>query len=172
MNADQIGRWLTLGANVGVIASIIFLALEIRQNSILAQMQFADDRRAAFQQGALALFGDTAAEVWEKSILDPASLSLAELKIMDAYLYFQLANSMRVFRQEEAGLLDEGATEAYMKANLPFYFNSKFAKAWWNVEGATWQEDFVQLADPIISNTRVDESVDKLRQIQNEATKE
>ena len=171
MNADVIGRWLTLGANVGVIASIIFLALEIRQNSILAQMQFADDRRAAFQQGALALFGDSAAEVWEKSIEDPASLSLAELKVMDAYLYFQLANSMRVFRQEQAGLLENGATESYMQANLPFYFNSKFAKAWWRVEGTTWQEDFVRLADPIIRDTRVDESVDKLRRIQDEATK-
>ena len=33
MEADKLNRWLTLGANVGVIAGIIILAVEIRQNT-------------------------------------------------------------------------------------------------------------------------------------------
>jgi hypothetical protein len=34
---DNINRWLTLLANIGVIAGIIFLAIEIRQNTRSAQ---------------------------------------------------------------------------------------------------------------------------------------
>lgn len=33
MTSEWLNRWLTLGANVGVIAGIVFLAYEIRQNS-------------------------------------------------------------------------------------------------------------------------------------------
>ena len=33
MNIDSVNKWLTLAANVGVIAGIVFLGLEIQQNS-------------------------------------------------------------------------------------------------------------------------------------------
>jgi hypothetical protein len=32
MNSENVNRWLSLAANIGVIAGIIFLAIEIRQN--------------------------------------------------------------------------------------------------------------------------------------------
>lgn len=35
MNSERLNRWLTLGANVGVIAGIIFLGFELRQNNQL-----------------------------------------------------------------------------------------------------------------------------------------
>ena len=35
MNTESLNRWLTLSANVGVIAGIIFLAVELRQNNEL-----------------------------------------------------------------------------------------------------------------------------------------
>jgi len=35
MKLDDLNRWLTLGANIGVIAGIVFLAVELRQNNEL-----------------------------------------------------------------------------------------------------------------------------------------
>ena len=35
LDADKLNRWLTLGANLGVIAGIIFLGYELRQNNQL-----------------------------------------------------------------------------------------------------------------------------------------
>jgi hypothetical protein len=160
---------LALGANIGVLAGIIFLALEIRQNSSLARLQFADDRQMTWQQGELTVFGETVAHVWEKSVLDPASLSLAETRILDAYLAFQLANSTRVFALERAGLLEVGATKKHMQGELPAFFDTEFAKVWWEIEGRTWGDDFVQLADPIILETDTNEFVDKLLRIRREA---
>lgn len=34
MDTDNLNRWLTLGANIAVFASIMFLAVEIRQNQV------------------------------------------------------------------------------------------------------------------------------------------
>ncbi len=39
MNHDEINKWLTLGANVGVIAGIVFLGIELSQNNEHAASQ-------------------------------------------------------------------------------------------------------------------------------------
>ena len=36
MNADRVNRWLTLGANIGVLIGLIILALEIQQANRIA----------------------------------------------------------------------------------------------------------------------------------------
>jgi len=52
MKVDQINRWLTLLANVGVIAGILFLALELQQNNELLAAQARRDQLDARTGGA------------------------------------------------------------------------------------------------------------------------
>ena len=40
MNTDRLNRWLTLAANLGVLAGLIVLIMEIRQSSAIAEAQF------------------------------------------------------------------------------------------------------------------------------------
>ncbi len=44
MDSDGLSRWLTLGANVGVVIGLVLLLFEIRQNSDLMRAQIAMDR--------------------------------------------------------------------------------------------------------------------------------
>ena len=44
MNSGGLSRWLTLGANVGVVIGLVLLLFEIRQNSDLMRAQIAMDR--------------------------------------------------------------------------------------------------------------------------------
>jgi len=56
MNIDSINKWLMLAANLGVIAGIIFLAIEINQNSELLQAQVSynhKETRSAFGMASL-----------------------------------------------------------------------------------------------------------------------
>lgn len=48
MSLDKLNSWLTLLANVGVLLGIIFLAYEIRQNTVSIQSQ----TRATLYAGA------------------------------------------------------------------------------------------------------------------------
>ena len=52
MKSDKLNQWLSLGANLGVIAGILLLAYEIRQNSEVLEAQGrstrSEERRAAF----------------------------------------------------------------------------------------------------------------------------
>jgi len=39
VNLDRLNRWLTLAANIGVIAGILFLAYELQQNQLIASSE-------------------------------------------------------------------------------------------------------------------------------------
>jgi hypothetical protein len=56
MDTDKINRWLTLAANVGVLAGIIFLAMELQQNNeILSAQARRDQLDARSAAGALII---------------------------------------------------------------------------------------------------------------------
>ena len=44
MNAEDLNRWLTLGANLGVLIGIILLTVELNQNSTLMRAQIFNER--------------------------------------------------------------------------------------------------------------------------------
>ncbi len=91
MDSDKINRWLTLGANIGVLTGLILLVTEIRQNSLIAEMQFDADYYSAREQADVLMVAKEPAEAWSKSVIDPESLSAAEFKILDSYLATRLS---------------------------------------------------------------------------------
>ena len=44
MNNDNLNRWLSLGANIGVLIGLILLVYEVRQNSELMRAQISMER--------------------------------------------------------------------------------------------------------------------------------
>ena len=51
MDLDRLNRWITLGANIGVLVGIFFLAYELRQNNDLLEAQAREtklERRTGF----------------------------------------------------------------------------------------------------------------------------
>ena len=48
MDSNTVNRWLTLGANVGVMVGLILLIVEIDQNSQLVRIQIEQSRSEAY----------------------------------------------------------------------------------------------------------------------------
>ena len=57
MNLDSTNRWLTLAANVGVLAGIVFLAYELQQNTVATQLEAASNFNASFSEIELFIAG-------------------------------------------------------------------------------------------------------------------
>ena len=161
MKADGVNRWLTLAANLAVLIGICFLYVELRQNSELTRLQFGEDIRASFQELELAMFDEKAAEAWKKSVFDPASLTLSEIRILDGYYGTVMLMARRIWTLEDAGLLPVGATEQNFRSVVDYFFGNEFAKAWWRYEGSTWTPEMVRIVGPIIEE--VDENVNKTK---------
>ncbi len=50
MDSDRVNRWLTLGANVGVLIGIVLLAIELRQNNQLMEGEARRARASSVQE--------------------------------------------------------------------------------------------------------------------------
>ncbi len=50
MSLDRVNRWMTLIANIAVLAGILFLAFELRQNTMTSRIQAANDFQDSFSE--------------------------------------------------------------------------------------------------------------------------
>ena len=123
MNIDSINKWLTLTANIGVLAGIIFLGLEIRQNS---EALLAGSRQDLLEADLVILDN-----LMDYPILyDPANNgNLTGDDAVRREVYFVTTMRIREFawRQYNNGVLDEQTLRSYLEP-LKFIFNSEVGR--------------------------------------------
>jgi hypothetical protein len=144
MKTDKISRWLTLGANIGVVLGLLLVALQIRQEAELTKIQLFSDHTNSRKEWAQAMMGDSPMNVVAKSIERPKDLSLEELLIMDHYFVSALNEIRRLELLSKSGL-DTGAAIEGLQS---FYFGSNFAQAWYQAYGG---EDELEAVDTKVS---------------------
>ena len=123
MDTDRLNRWLTLGANIGVLGGLIFLVVEIRHTNDLARASAYRSRGAEIQ------------EAYKAAALDP-EFSQILLKVdqqgIDGltdherfrYTYWQVATRLRMqnqFNDYQMGFLDEDIYQSALRAAAARY---------------------------------------------------
>lgn len=58
MNLDLANKWLTLIANIGVLAGIVFLAFELQHNTVATQLEVASNFQSSFSDIEMLIAGD------------------------------------------------------------------------------------------------------------------
>ena len=86
MDSNTVNKWLTLGANVGILIGLALVIFEIRQNTDLLRLQFINDDLLISAQSESPMFGENPAEVMMKVIYTPEELTYADFRTVDAYL--------------------------------------------------------------------------------------
>lgn len=86
MNVGKLNDWLQLAAGIGVLAGLLLVAYELRQERELVRAQLGSDTISGFQDVMQALREDETAGVYEKMLVDPASLTLREQLVLDSLL--------------------------------------------------------------------------------------
>jgi hypothetical protein len=131
-------------ATVGVLAGLILVAYEIRQNSNLAEADAVRALTVGWQQIQMTEYETDIASIFVKSTEDPENLTLAEIGKMSAWLSVIVNQFSLSFSMDERGLgYDYGdvpyGTEGELMANFEYYFNSRFARSWY-LENKFWIE--------------------------------
>ena len=173
MKADRWSTWLQILANLGLIVGLVLVAVEIQQTRDLARLQLQLEGTLAFQQVEIAMLGESPAEVWAKSILDPQSLSPAELKIIDSDLIHEINQWRRTSLMEAEGLAEPGATQRVARNNAWFYFGNPFAKQWWHTvkrDGGWDDPGFVLIVDTELAALDDDQNARWIHEMLDRAT--
>ena len=131
MNSSKLSDWLQIAANTGIIAGLLLVGLQLKQNSNLLKTQLLYEESSRLVDLETQVVGETGAEVWAKSISDPENLNLAEQRIMEALLwsYVEQLRSTRLLG--ELGLLEDAEWKARVRSDTGFYLGNKYGRAWW-----------------------------------------
>ena len=102
MSTDTINRWLTLGANFGVLVGIFLLVTELNQNSYLMRAQIFNERSSQgvdlFMSMAVSEKLSEIDAILEESGFpnDPSALSELTPGQRNQYFWFMRANRFRI----------------------------------------------------------------------------
>ena len=152
MSRPDLGQLMTVLANIGVIAGIVFLGFEIRQNTLVsrgAALQGIAEQVVEFQLAA-ALDDD-----WIRIItfLDGGG-TYSKLSPEDRLRYGWLVGvSVRImelrYRQAQLGIIDASTVDVHGgKANVAWYRSDHFRAYWQDVDQTVlWTPDFVEFME-------------------------
>ncbi len=148
MKADNVNRWLTLGANVGVVIGIVFLAVELQQNNELLQSQ-ADITYVEMRIGAYhnLLQNDellkTVLKAKEGEDLSPLESHRLEILYRSVFINWEWE-----YGQYEKGLLDKPPASRFRAA---FSYHPLMRENW-PIHTAALSPSFVQFIEENVLN--------------------
>ena len=141
MTIEQVGSVGEIIGAAATVATLAYLAVQIRQNNRLVAASIADSSRDSMNELARILGANPeATRVYAAGVQDPSSLSLQEMVQFDSLCHLAL-NALH--QRFESGLdLDEG--------NFVNLSNPGF-RTYWGRQAETYPEDFRRLVSEAIA---------------------
>ncbi len=150
---DRIGRWLTLGANIGVVLGLLILVIEIRQNAALTRVATEGALNELMVSTELHLAQPEQSTAWAKSYMAPDTMTDVDIRMNEAVLVSLLLQWDNAFQMERSGLRTRAEVERLIRNTAPFYFGSRLGKRWFEAQAPGWQgTDMMDVAGPIVSD--------------------
>ncbi len=151
VNFDRVNKWLTLGANIGVVLGLIILIIEVRQNAALTRTALESAKNDQLANIELSIASPAVAAAWTKSIRAPGTMTDADIRMVESHLVAVMLQWDNLFQMEESGLASRARTMRHIQNSAPYYFGSPYAKNWWNLQALGWENTpMVEVAGPVI----------------------
>jgi hypothetical protein len=155
MNWEAIGAVGEVLGAIGVILTLVYLAVQIRQNTAMMTAQTVQASVDATQR--VLLFRAEHAEV--RAVLrkarDDEELDRDEFELLAAYLQATFMNFQARLQHNTRGVFDASVNESYEKILID-YLEGPYVQRWWDYSKALYGEEFREHCDKIIE--RINES--------------
>ena len=154
---ERANRWLSLGANFGVLLGLIVLIVEVRQNATISRTAMELQANRELGEVEMAIARPDVSAIWIKSVEAPETLTTDEIRAMDGLYVAMMLQAEQRFLMAKYGIGTEARAREHLANSLPFYFGSRFGKQWWAGQTAGWQGSrIIEFGDPIMAD--VDEN--------------
>jgi len=159
MNWEAIGAMAELAGAVGVIATLLYLAIQIRQSSRSIESQNIHAQTQQSQQTMALQATPEVARAMNKAYVTGEDLSPEEFMLMEAYLLSKITAVRGDFLHFQKGLISREEWEQRKRMFAP-YFIAKFARDHWHSTSRYFESDFrseiTELADASIDYNYVE----------------
>ena len=148
MISDSASRWLTLVANLAVLAGLVLVAVELNQNSQLTRTALIAEGSALENQIWTPLAGELPGEIIAKAVECPQRLTYADFIALDGFLYTSFNDVYREYELNKEGLFTEEEWKAEVELYAHWFLGNDFGRVWWEEVGKTFFDtDFTAHVD-------------------------
>ena len=146
MKREAISDWIQILATIGVVAGLILVAFELRQNATLARAEMNSQMHIAMQSIQGSLRDREFAAVLRKSIEQPHELDLEEKLMMHGY-YRDLIGLLSRERQmiNRGVFVDDNDFVAALVVREGL--GTEFGRAWWDQNKVAYFSGTVKAMD-------------------------
>ena len=153
MNSEKLHDWLQITGLFGVIASLLFVGLEMQQSRQIAIADIYQQRAEMIVQvNSIPLTSQILYEIWSK-VEAGETLTNTEQELLNQSWnpYFNYVENNHF--QYQLGLLSE---EQWISSrnNLRSRARNPLFLEWWEVERENWRESFAQEIDDLIEEEK------------------
>ena len=142
MEMNRLNHWLTLGANLGVVAGLVFLAVELNQNTkatIAAASEVATNQ--SLDYFALGMDNQVIARARYKHSVGE-DLSAFEKNQLWWHQYYNFRIFENIFLQFRRGYYEEREWKRYEKIIHFRLTTDPFAQQMWEDRAFSWTKEF------------------------------
>ena len=169
MQSENINRYISLGANLGVLIGLILVAVEINQANTTARAEMAASHQDRWVDIDISWQDAEFAKTWAKSLTDPDQLTTAEMLQMNGFMWsfvdhlgnYKLMWDLGIFRPPQ---------EPYEKVVIDaadIFFGSNYGRAWYEENKGSINPIAVEIIDEHLENLGPREFLDQLQRIQD-----
>lgn len=159
MDYSTLNQWLTLAANFGVLIGIVFLIIEIKQNT---ELHKSDSRKAIVSNDQASLLVALENHDIFKKLGEAEVLTQADQYRLSFIFAIDLRNREFEYFQYKSGSLDESTWQSYKDLILMNHATER-GRVWWNKVGrGIVNPKFAELVDEMLKAHSTDSSWEEL----------
>ena len=144
MKLNKLNDWLRVVADLGILIGIGLVLLQMKQNENLMRTQIMTQHYDSYSAYEASFAGENLPVIWEKSLLEPENLTLAEMRALEAVTFSPLFRWINLYKQHESGVLEDIDWKEEVAMDASWYFGSEYSLAWWEfVSKAMLDADFL-----------------------------
>jgi hypothetical protein len=151
MDTESLSRWLSIGANFGVLVGIAFLAIEIQQNTEMTRAQITQSRAdAAISVADMAVNSDYIPAIYVK-IQNGESLSEEDAFRYTVWLRATLRNQDNNIQQYDQGLLGEHIPRSAAGVVRGVIKNNPVGRDYWARGKTSYSDAYIAFVEAILA---------------------
>lgn len=131
MNWDAIGAIAESVGAIGVIVSLIYLALQVRQNTKQVRLSRVQETSSTLQDGFAVLYLPGNPQIWYKGHYSPGELDEQDAHTFRLFMERALYNVQNVVYQKEHGLIDQDVFESTISQMRELLIDTPGGSSFW-----------------------------------------
>ena len=141
-------------AAAAVVASILYLAREVRQSERVQRATMQQARADRASHASLTVASAGLSGIWQKALSPNPDLTQEDFAQWALICRSAFLSGEDSYLQHKAGLLDEVAWRSYV-AGVHFYMASPGMRAMWKVSSKQYGAEFRDFVDGILAKTPI-----------------